>query len=437
MAHLIQLQPNVAQAACFERAAGIARFAWNWALAEWERQYQAGGKPSQGTIRKKFTEVKHTEYPWVSEVPELVTSVAMQNVGKAYPKWFDDRKKNRIKPKPRDKWYKAKIDSELVSFPPGHPRLKKKGRSRKSFCPVAGIAHIKIEGNHIHIPKIGRLRMCEALRFEGEPIRATISERGGKWYVSVSVRIPDWKTPHRESQAVGGLDVGSRKLGVLYDGKETVIYENPHALVRAQKRLRRMQRKAARQEGRNRDTGNPGSEGWSKTQRRIARLHWRISNIRSNAQHQMTTDVIRRCNDLGIENLNVKGMMQGRSAKSLADAGLGELLRQVKYKAELYGTTLVEADRFYPSSKTCSACGHRNADLKSQERWACPQCGIIHDRDENSAINLRTMAVGAISPELTPVERTDKPGNVELPVQPSLFEAGTLEPGATLSGVKG
>ena len=182
-----------------------------------------------------------------------------------------------------------------------------------------------------------------------------------------------------------GVDVGIKHLAVTSEG---VYYENPKALKRYERKLKRLQRQLSRQE--------KGSRNWHKTKAKLAKLHYRITCIRQDTQHKATTAIVNRASRIGIESLNVAGMLKNhRLAKALSEASLSSFLSMLKYKAERMGVKIVEADTFYPSSKTCSACGIVNSDLSLSDRtYHCSLCGHTQDRDLNAAINLRTVAMG-------------------------------------------
>ena len=150
-------------------------------------------------------------------------------------------------------------------------------------------------------------------------------------------------------------------------------------------KLRRWQRAQARRQ--------KGSRGWWEAQRKMDKCQRRIRGLRGDAQHQMTSRVTKKYRDLVIEDLNVAGMMRGRTPRAQADAGMGELKRQLIYKGEWRHTRVTLASVWFPSSKTCSACGAVNGNLKREPRWTCPECGTTHERNLNAAINLRNLIV--------------------------------------------
>ncbi len=225
---------------------------------------------------------------------------------------------------------------------------------------------------------------------EGIPHEVTIRKRNGRWYASIAYWKPPITPPQRETQSLCGVDVGISPLAVDSDG---VHYQNPKALDSALRKLRRWQRAKERR--------TPGSRGWWEAPRRLDAVQRRVTGLRNNAHHQVSRELVRKCHTLGIETLNIAGMIKaGLQAKALADAGMSSLLNQICYKSGWYGTRIVEADRWYPSSKACSACGVVNKDLGRDLKWPCPNCGVIHDRNENAARNLQKLALLAVGEDV-------------------------------------
>jgi len=244
-----------------------------------------------------------------------------------------------------------------------------------------------IDGCRIRIPNLGWVRMRETLRFTGKILSATISRVADRWFVSIVVDTEDLShLPKTENQGAVGVDLGVSSLATLSTG-ESIPGPKPHKALLG--RLRRLSRSLSRKA--------KGSANRRKAKAKLAKLHARIANIRSDALHKLTSDLTRRFHTIGIENLSVRGMVRNRHlARSIADMGFFEFRRQLEYKAAMRGGQIVVADRFYASSKTCSACGKKLDELPlSVREWACPSCGVVHDRDVNAAINLKNMAVSS------------------------------------------
>lgn len=365
MAHKIALKPNNVQATYFARASGTARFAYNWALAEWQRQYEAWKadnslpKPSQMALRRQLNAIKREQFPWMLEVTKNAPQMAIIQLGEAFKHFFAGRAK--------------------------YPKFRKKGVHDRFTLTND---QFRVEGSRIRIPTLGWVRMRESLRFAGKVMSATVSRQADRWYVSITVDTLDQShLPKAENQGAVGVDLGVSALATLSTGEPPVPGPKAHkALLR---RLRRLSRSLSRKQ--------KGSANRRKAKARLARLHARIGNIRQDALHQLTTDLSRRFHTIGIEDLNVRGMLGNRHlARSIADMGFFEFRRQLEYKAQMRGGIVVVADRWFASSKTCSCCGHKLDDLPLAARnWTCPVCGCAHDRDVNAAINLKNLAVSS------------------------------------------
>lgn len=364
IAHRIALDPNNVQATYLARAAGTARFAYNWALAEWKRHYEAWKadnslpKPSQHALRRQLNAVKREQFPWMLEVTKNAPQMAIIQLGQAFQNFFAGRAR--------------------------YPSFRKKGVHDRFTLTND---QFDIDAFRIRIPNLGWVRMRETLRFTGKIMSATVSRVADKWFVSINVDTPD--SSHllqAENQGAAGVDLGVSALATLSTGEKV---PGPKAHKALLDRLRKLSRSLSRKV--------KGSANRRKAKARLAKLHARIAAIRSDAVHKLTTDLTRRFHTIGIEDLNVRGMMANRHlARSIADMSFFEFRRQLEYKAAMRGGVVKVADRFYASSKTCSACRHKLEALPlSVREWTCPACGVVHDRDVNAAINLKNMAVSS------------------------------------------
>lgn len=280
--HKIALDPNNVQLGSLARSAGVARFAYNWALAEWERQYKAGEKPNEGKLRRQLNAIKHSDFPWMLDVSKTCPQQAIKNLGAAYARAFDNLKKRRRVGGKKNPW--------------GFPRFKKKGRG-DSFRADNGPETVAVEGCRIRLPVIGWMRMHEELRFSGKIKSATVSRTANRWFVAVSVEVED-QPKTSENQAVIGVDLGVKTMAVCSDGR---TFEAPKALPKCLKRLKRLQRIESRR--------RKSSANRKKAAARVAKLHARIANIRKDALHKATTAIVRSAGVVVLEDLNVRGMM--------------------------------------------------------------------------------------------------------------------------------
>ena len=365
IAHKIALDLNNQQASYCQKAAGTARFSYNWALAEWNAQYQAWKldntqpKPSQAALRRQLNAVKREQFPWMLEVTKNAAQMAIIQLGEAFKNFFSGRA--------------------------SYPQFKKKGKSRDSFALTND--QFAVKASRIRIPNLGWVRMRESLRFNGKILSATLSRTANRWYASISVETDEQShLPQAENQGVVGVDLGIKALATLSTG-ETITGAKP--LKRLMATLKRLSRSFSKK--------TKGSVNRHKAKQKIAKLHARISFIRQNTLHQLTTDLTRRFHTIGIEDLNVKGMVKNRKlSRAISDMGFFEFRRQLSYKAEMRGGLIVIADRWYPSSKTCSVCSTVQTTLPlSVREWTCPSCQVHHDRDKNAAINLANYAVSS------------------------------------------
>ena len=256
---------------------------------------------------------------------------------------------------------------------------------RASFCAANEAGTFRADGERIKLPVIGWIRMREAVRFSGPLKRATVSCEAGRWFVSLMVETAD-VPPVAQPEAVVGVDLGVTTLATLSTGE---AIEGPKSHAVALKRLRRANKAMARK--------RRGSANARKAKARLGRLHRRIAAIRRDATHKLTTRLTKTYAAIGIEDLNVRGMVRNRHlARAVSDGGFFEFRRQIEYKARLYGARVVVAGRWYPSSKTCSCCGVVKPTLALAERtFRCTDCEFEAGRDHNAALNLASIAASS------------------------------------------
>jgi len=371
-AYKTELAPTTQQRDAFARCAGTARFVYNWALgfrkAEYERTKKAVGRAE---TQRAFGALKRgDDATWLREIPSRIPLYALLSADKAFANFFR-RLKNR-------KNGNGKL---------GFPRFKARARCKASFQVWGG--DVRIEADRIRLPKLGWIRLKERgyLPTEGRAVTVTISERAGRWFVAVQIDQEIDVQP-AEGPAVG-IDLGISALAVVSDGRR---FENNKRLGKALRKLRRAQRRIARRQ--------KGGQNRRKAVAEVAGLHYRIACLRANDTHQATAAITgarrtpaERPASIGVEDLNVSGMMKNHHlARALADANMRETRRQIEYKAGWYGSEIVTADRWYPSSKTCSRCGTLKDELDLSVRvYVCDVCGLKIDRDLNAAKNLEQL----------------------------------------------
>lgn len=364
IAHKIALKVNNIQATYFARASGTARFAYNWALAEWNRQYEAHKgepslpAPSQVALRRQLNAIKREQFPWMLEVTKNAPQMAIIQLGVAFKNFFAGHA--------------------------AYPTYRKRGIHDRFTLTNDQFG---VDGSRIRIPNLGWVRMRETLRFAGKIMSATISRVADRWFVSITVDTYDNShLPKAENQGAVGVDLGVSVLATLSTGEQII---GPKAHKTSLNRIKRLSRSLSRKV--------KGSNNRKKAQIKLARLYAKSSNIRKDSLHKLTTYLTTRFHTIGIEDLNVKGMMQNRHlSRAVADMGFFEFRRQLDYKASSRGGLIIVADRWFASSKICSGCGGKLENLSLAIRqWMCPACKMQHDRDVNAAINLKNLAVSS------------------------------------------
>jgi putative transposase len=410
------MNPTPEQVEYLKRACGTRRFIYNWGREQWEKQYQAYKTeqetvpqeqrvmkpPNAFVLKKQFNEIREQEYPWTYDVTKCVVEGAFDDLKKAYDNFFAGRA--------------------------GYPTYKKKGKSHESFylsndkftggrqwISIPGLGRFMLDQRQTKkdrgklLRKLGTVNLAEKLRFveEGKAtiptkhrarrkqvlcesvkiLGATVSCEAGHWYVSIQVEIR--KQRPATPATVVGVDVGLKQAAVVSDGRRL---ENQRPLARHLKKLGKLQRTLSRKQ----KTKDPEtkrtlfSKNYEKQRLKVARKHQQIANIRRDVQHKFTTVLARTCTVIGIEDLNILGMMANRKlARAVADAAMGQLLQFLKTKVENRGGDLFIASRWFPSSKRCSYCGHVKKRMPLKHRtYQCLVCGLLIDRDLNAALNL-------------------------------------------------
>lgn len=355
-AHKIRLHPTPEQAKYFAHAAGTARFVFNWALAEWQKQYEAGRKPNARALRTQFNAIRREQFPWTYDVSKSVVEGAFMDVGTAFKNFFAGSSGKRTV---------------------GYPHFKSKKRCRPAFY----LANDRFTvGDHwIDIAKLGQVNMAEKVRFSGKILSARVSKTADWWFVSITVEMPDEVLFNTHPPV--GIDVGLNRLATLNDGRR---YENQRPLTHHLKKLRQLNKELARR--------TRGGKNWQKTESKLGRLHYEIACQRNDVLHKLTTQIAQTSGMVAVEDLHVKGLIQNRClSRAFSDAAVGKLLDLLESKVSHAGGLLIKVGRFYPSSKLCHCCGARRADLTLSDRvFVCPDpaCGYVGDRDENASWNI-------------------------------------------------
>lgn len=381
LTHKIRLTPTKEQINYFVNACGATRKVFNEALAMWDKVYKEGGKPDALSLKKEFNKDKYIKFPWLKEVHRDCSSQPFSDLGRAFSNFFNKRAK--------------------------YPKFKCKGKSKDSFYVAAD--KFKVEGKKVKLPKVGWTKMTEDLRFIGKQMSARVTRQGKHWFISISVQLEDCSRVQDKQLVPMGVDLGVKTTAVCSDGS---VYNSPKPLRKFAKKLAKEQRKLNRKQ--------KGSNNREKQKLKIATVYERITNIRKDFIHKMTTEVVRKSQAIVLEDLSVLNMLKNHNlAKAIADEGFYEIRRQFEYKCKLYNVPLIISNRYFPSSKLCSKCGWKNTQLTLKDRvFKCDQCGLEIDRDLNAAYNLINQLPMA-SGEVKPVDRLD----------PSLFKEDRDEAG--------
>lgn len=362
-AYRYELKLSNVQKTLLAKHVGVARFAYNWGLARRIEEYQRTGKSSNAIEQHRLLNVlKKTEFPWMYEVSKCAPQEALRDLDRAYQHFF-----RRVK------------NGEN----PGFPKFKKKGRNDSFRLTGAIYAYPK----HIQLPRLGKIRSKEETKVKGKILSATVRRIADRWFASLSVEC-EIVEPKQIRGEVVGIDRGLEKFACISDGS---IFYAPKPLKNLLKKLRRLSKSHSRKV--------KGSNNRRKSAIRLAKLHYRISNMRKDFIHKLSTDLAKTKQVLCVESLNTKGMMQNRYlARNISDVAWGEFVRQIEYKCAWYGSQLVKAPKNFPSTKMCSECGHINPVLPlSQRMFKCEICHKEYDRDINAANNLERYALTTVS----------------------------------------
>jgi putative transposase len=365
LAHKIELRPTPDQIDYFEKACGHRRHCWNHLRARFSQQDSDGNfifKWSKVAAYQFYMKVLRVEFPWYSEVSSRVTRNVIDDLDAAF-KHFFRRVKNGEKP--------------------GYPQPKKKG-IKDSFA-IRESEKFEVVNKKLRIEKLKTwIDLRQPIRFGGKLKQVTISKRAGKYFASFLIETDEYDPKDYNRQPSVGVDVGIKSLAVLSNGE---VIENARLLRNNLCKLKKLQRNLARKV--------KGSNHYAKAKLKIQKLHFRIARQRAAIAHQLSDYLTKTFDRIVLEDLNVKGMVKNRKlSRAIADVGWGMLQQFIEYKAKLRNCVIVIADRFFPSSKTCSKCGEVKKTLTLKDRiYECDSCGFTIDRDLNAAINLNNYAV--------------------------------------------
>ena len=357
-AYKYRIYPTDKQKQLLAQTFGCVRFVYNWALRlRTDAYYKDQQRIGYHETSARLTALKkQPKYAFLNDVSSVPTQQALRHLDRGFRHFFEGRAK--------------------------YPIFKKKHGDQAAEYTTSAF---RWDGKHLTLAKMETplaIRWSRPLPEGCKPTAVTVTkDAAGRYFVSLLVEEEIAPFPHIEKAI--GLDLGIKSMVVTSDGQ---TYGNPRFFARDEKKLAKAQRRLAKK--------RKGSKNREKARRKVARIHARIQDRRRDYQQKLSTQLIRENQTICVESLAVKNMVKNHClAKAMSDVGWGEFVRQLDYKAAWYGRTLIKIDRFYPSSKRCSACGHILASLSLDTRaWTCPECGTVHDRDHNAAQN--TLAAG-------------------------------------------
>lgn len=376
----IRLYPTEEQAQAFFRYAGASRFAYNECVAYCKAQYQAGrtGIVKQPELRQHLRDLRDNVpgYEWLREIPEAVVNQATRTFDKARARAFKKQA--------------------------GFPRFHKKQPSKASFYQRTDAFHTTKNG-----VKITGIKEPVYVKFRKIPdhvLNTHVVWDGKYWYLSYAYETGTEPAKPRKNGGTLGIDLGIKNFAVVSDGKVFSNINYSKEVKKLEKRKRHLQRRLSKKLELNKQgTKFVRTSNSSKLQRKVALLDRKLTNIRSNHINEVINSILSaRPKRIVIEDLNVKGMLRNKYlAKSIASQKFAEFATKLAWKCEETGIELIKADRWYPSSKTCSGCGFKKRDLSLAERtYTCEHCGLVIDRDLNAALNLANYpsVAGKLSP---------------------------------------
>jgi len=377
----IRLELNNKQQSYALQHCGVARHAYNNGLAYCNELFTNKEKtPSAIDLHKWLVATIKKEYNWYYDVSKCAPQQALRNLEKSFKSFHRLQKSSGYKLL----HYKLKDGVKTSTGLKGLPNFKKKGVNDSFYLE----GNIQIKGNLIKVPKFGWIKLSESID-DLTVKNCVVSRTANEWFISFKIPFVPIKTIKKHTSV--GVDLGIKTLATLSNGE---IFENLKPYKNAKKKLRKQQKEVSRKYVKG--TKNQSSN-YMKSKANLAKTHQKVANVRKDNLHKLTTYLAKTFDTVVVEDLNIKGMSKNHNlASAILDGGFFEFKRQLIYKKEWYGGSVILANRFFPSSKLCSSCGSKKENLKLSEReYCCTECSEIIDRDFNASLNLNNLAVSS------------------------------------------